>query len=220
MRKRRLFHFCNREFGLLNLTKRRIKVSTFDSLNDPFELLCHNSGDKEVRRRLQSFKQYAAKTTGILCFSKEISSPVQWAHYADRHTGICLGFDVSEEMVEDVVYTSERLKFEYDAESWMAGPGSPAWQTFLTKYDHWSYEKESRVFGTLGTPDSDTGLYFKGFDNDIELKEVTVGYQSKISRRDLDDCLGGLVGLVETYKVRPAFNSYNMVRNMDASLWV
>jgi len=219
MRKRRLFHFCNLEFGLLNLKKRRIKVSTFDALNDPFELLCHNSGDKEVRRKLQSFKDYAAKTTGILCFSKEISSPVQWAHYADRHTGICLGFDVSEEMIEDVVYTSERMKFEYDDEAWLAGPGSPAWQTFLTKCDHWSYENESRVFGKLGTPDVDTGQYFKGFDNDIELKEVAVGYQSKITRRELNDCLGDMMGLVETYKVRPAFTSYKMVRNMDESNW-
>lgn len=219
VKKRRVYHFCNREFGLENLRKRRVKVSTFDSLNDPFEMLCHNAGDEALRRRLQAFKADVSSKNGIICFSRERTSPVQWAHYADRHTGICLGFDVPADFAMDVVYTGKRLKFEYDPSSWDSSPNSPGYQAMLTKYKHWSYEKEVRLFGDLGIPDPENGLYFQYFGLHLELKEVAVGYKSEVSRHDLDDHLGDLISQVDSYKVRPAFNSFRMVRNRDDTLW-
>ena len=89
----------------------------------------------------------------------------------------------------------------------------------LTKYKHWSYEKEVRLFGDLGIKDAEKGLYFQYFGLYLELKEVAVGYKSTVSRRDLDECLGDLIGKVDCYKVRPAFNSFKMVRNRDETLW-
>jgi len=119
----------------------------------------------------------------------------------------------------DVVYTGKRLKFEYEPSSWCSSPSSPGYQAMLTKYKHWSYEKEVRLFGDLGIPDPESGLYFQSFGLSLELKEVAVGYKSEVSRHDLDECLGDLINKVDRYKVRPAFNSFKMVRNRDEALW-
>ena len=37
-----------------------------------------------------------------------------WGHYGERHTGICLGFDVPDEMLADVIYAKKLLKLEID----------------------------------------------------------------------------------------------------------
>ena len=47
----------------------------------------------------------------MLCFSFKWSNPVLWAHYADKHKGICLGFDVPDDNVQRVKYVDTRLPF-------------------------------------------------------------------------------------------------------------
>ncbi|WP_298725010.1 DUF2971 domain-containing protein [uncultured Pseudomonas sp.] len=106
---RRVFHFLNSEFGLLNLQNRRLKISTLLGLNDPFELLSNNVQNKQVRSLFDEAKRIFDKKFGILCFSDSSESPVQWAHYADRNKGVCLGFEVRSDLLIDVQYIAERI---------------------------------------------------------------------------------------------------------------
>jgi hypothetical protein len=46
---------------------------------------------------------------GLLCFAGDWSEPVMWSHYAEKHTGICLGFDVSRSAVQQVSYQDDRI---------------------------------------------------------------------------------------------------------------
>ena len=208
-----VYHFLDDHFGLINIEKRRLKVSQFDSVNDPFELLCHSLGDRELRSRMAKFKNSTASGTGMICFSKSMSSPVQWAHYANRHKGLCLGFEVPDSFLEPVRYVSERIDFRSETPWATGGVDRRAEECFLTKYDHWSYEQELRLFGDLAEPDSETGLYFNYFSERMKLVEVYVGCASGITKKDLHLALGELRSHVQCYKVRPAFNSFNMVRN-------
>ncbi|MEX5531061.1 DUF2971 domain-containing protein [Pseudomonas syringae] len=218
MELRRVYHFCNAEYGLENIRNRRIKVSTFDDLNDPFELLCHDVGDSGLRGRLNEFKRKVQREQGLLCFSAAYSSPVQWAHYADRHKGLCLGFDMPSEYLEDVVYTTKRLKFMAEPQDIKNGFQRQVKELFTTKYLHWSYERELRSFGALGAPDPINGLYFNAFSEHMALKEVAVGSAAKISRAQLHEALGDLPS-VSCFKVRAAFRSYTMVKNKEETLW-
>lgn len=218
MELRRVYHFCNSEYGLENILRRRIKVSTFGDLNDPFELLCHEVSDSRLRDKLSQFKRTVEKGQGILCFSAAYSSPVQWAHYADRHKGLCLGFDMPEEYLEDVTYRTKRLKFTASAEDLRNGFQKQVTELFTTKYKHWSYEREVRAFGDLGRADPESGLYFSDFSDHMILKEVLVGAASVITRAQLDEAIGDLPS-VSRFKVRAAFRSYTMVKNKDESLW-
>jgi hypothetical protein len=209
--KMRVYHFLDSTFGLVNVRNRRLKVSLFDSVNDPFELLCHNLGDKELRRRMGLFKAHTAAGSGMICFSKSMNSPVQWAHYAERHKGICLGFEVPDQFLEEVRYVFERVDFRRGA-PWHAVVDDRVKQFLLTKYDHWSYEQEVRMFGELKATDN-SGLFFQPFSENMVLKEIIVGFASTITRRDVDLALGDLIGTVTSFKVRPAFQEFKMVRN-------
>lgn len=213
---RRVYHFVNREFGLQNIQNRRLKISTLLGLNDPFELLSSSVKNKTVRSLFNTAKSIFDKKFGIICFSNSSQSPVQWAHYADRNKGVCLGFDVRSDLLTDIEYITERLSeasfpthpdFE---EEWMR-------KVLSTKYSQWSYENESRCFLRLEEKCGDH--YFKKFDEDIILREVQVGFNSEISRAQLAERLGRLSGTVTCFKVRPAFGSFQMVRNEDESLW-
>lgn len=210
-----VYHFLDEIYGLLNLKNRRLKISLFDSVNDPFELLCHGLGDKNLRRQIGKLKKSAAASSGMICFSKTMSSPVQWAHYANRHKGLCLGFDVPVQFLTPVRYVSERVNFHLNYPLSEVEIDARIEEFLVTKYDHWSYEEEVRLFGGLGIPDQDSGLYFKSFGSDVKLVEVYVGSASSITKAELADALGELVSNVKCFKVRPAFNSFNMVRDLS-----
>ena len=105
----RVYHFVNKKFGLDDLRKNRLKIARIVELNDPFEFAALDLSDGEFRQAMGSMKQSMSGDFGILCFSKSWRNPVQWAHYADKHTGLCLGFDVPDELLMQVKYRKRRL---------------------------------------------------------------------------------------------------------------
>lgn len=217
----RLFHFLNRCYGLDDIEKRRLKISRLDDLNDPFELFSIDLSNKVLRKAFQATKEQLSERQGLLCFSKKWSNPVQWSHYADRHRGLCLGFDVADEVATPVQYSAKRLARE--AES-LAATGSTDEKTMLrflsTKYAHWRYESEVRCFLDLKDKDAATGLYFADFSDRLKLVEVIVGACSDVSRTDIAAALGSLAREVQVFKARLAFKSFTVVRNRNDTLWV
>ena len=105
----RAYHYVCEHFGKENLRKRHLKVSRKQSLNDPFEFLSVSLADPNVRRVLHNNKLTLSSTMGLLCFSETWRSPLMWAHYADKHHGICLGFDIPEDRIHPVRYISRRV---------------------------------------------------------------------------------------------------------------
>ncbi|MDH0745251.1 DUF2971 domain-containing protein [Pseudomonas sp. GD03842] len=210
--KRRVYHFCNKKHGLENIRRRRVKVSTFDDLNDPFELMCHRASAGELKDFLSRMKQHVASLHGLICFSKEYTSPVQWAHYAERHKGLCLGFDIDSKYLEDVSYCSGRIDFFNEADLDKFDIMRQLREMCLVKHQHWSYEQEVRLFGDLGKAD-ENGLHFKEFDNELVLKEVITGFDCDVSKEDLMQSLGSLSDFVECYGVVPSDFDFLMVRS-------
>jgi hypothetical protein len=90
----RVFHFLPEDFALQDIEQRRVKVATFKDLNDPFELFSVNLADPILRAAFQEAKEQFAQHSGLVCFSRDWRNPVLWSHYAGRHTGFCLGFDI------------------------------------------------------------------------------------------------------------------------------
>lgn len=214
VKKKRVYHFINREYGISAIRDRKLKISTLPGLNDPFELLAHNVQDRNIRKFLNMAKKQFSDEFGIICFSRDCTSPVQWAHYADRNKGLCLGFDVSVDLLRSVFYVDQRFdKFNFpdegSEEEW-------AGRVLGTKFSQWSYEQEVRIFAEL--KDQHDGLYFKGFDDFIVLKEVQVGFDCSITRSELSELLRDYPE-VKSFKVRPAFSSFEMIENKDADLW-
>jgi hypothetical protein len=218
----RVYHFLNREYGLKDLRERRLKVTRLDDINDPFELLptCATS---EIRSRFRAFRNDVAKTLGLMCFSKTWHDPVQWSHYAEKHKGLCLGFDIPngpKGPLFDVRYQRQRMNADLAKLN-----GTPAQHReelqrwFTTKFEHWRYEQEVRAFLILSnmTPESD--LYYVDFDQETQLKQVIVGDCSDLSRDNINEALGDLVDSVEVFKARLAFRSYRVVKQHSDRFW-
>ena len=86
----RVFYLTGAQYGISNIALRRIKVSRFSELNDPFELLGVSLADKAKRKAFRLTKEKIDKSKGLICFSRNWRNPVLWGHYAEKHTGIAL----------------------------------------------------------------------------------------------------------------------------------
>jgi hypothetical protein len=206
----RVYHFLSKEFGLKDLRERRLKVSRLMDLNDPFEFLAANLADHDWRKASLRTKAQLAINRGLICCSKDWHNPVQWAHYADKHRGICLGFDVPESKLAQVRYVSSRLDQPTEIDEAFVEA------LLVTKFDHWRYEDEVRLFVSLDDPENE--LYFFSFSDQLSLQQVIVGAASDLTRADVSNAMGNEAA-VEVFKARAAFNSFEVVRNQNESLW-
>lgn len=207
----RLYHFIGQEYGLAALRRRRLKISRLHELNDPFEFLGADLSDRHHRQALRKTKDKLSKSKGLLCFSKTWKNPVLWGHYADKHRGLCLGFSIPETHARQVAYVNSRFSWpEVVDEQFMQ-------QLLFTKFSHWSYEKEYRVYAQLNTQEN--GLYFVEFSDTLSLHEVIVGCESQISRVQIREALGNHADTITTFKTRAAFRSFRIVRNKNENLW-
>jgi len=218
----RIYHFVDAEHGLENIRKKRIKISRLHDLNDPFELYALELSNSKFRKAFSLVKDELHKNRGILCFSERWTNPVMWSHYANKHHGLCLQFEVPSINLAKVSYRFSRLKTELsqlsDKDPEVAEKAMLACLT--TKFSHWKYEREWRVFAALDTPDKN-GLYFADFSDNLKLTGVKVGPRSTVSRADLEAAFvkSKLNYRPSAFKARLAFRSFRVVRNENESLW-
>lgn len=208
----RAYHLTSAEHGISSISLRRLKVARFSEVNDPFELIALNFRERKTRRLVRRFKDSHISKTGLLCFSANWTNPVLWSHYASRHEGICLGFDLKRNKVQEVLYEDKRLLSELgDKEDALAIPATLQDLLLRTKSRHWQYEEELRVFVDLTQAKREQGLYFCPFGEDMGLAEVILGPQSGLSltaiRRLTDATNPGAV----VFRARLAFKSFEVV---------
>jgi hypothetical protein len=90
----RVYHLTTAEFALRDIEFGRLKVARFSDLNDPFELVALNIKSGVIRRHAEEYKKKCNDILGLLCFTEDWTSPALWGHYAAKHSGICLGFNL------------------------------------------------------------------------------------------------------------------------------
>jgi hypothetical protein len=201
----RAYHFVSLQHGIDNLRRRHLKISRLDDLNDPFELWAIAQPDPGVRQALRETKELMAQQHGLLCFSLDWHNPLLWGHYADRHRGIALGFDVDEGILRRVSYRKTRPILK------AVDLRVPDWLLF-TKYVDWKYESEARIYTSLNDSDPQTGFYFADFSEQLILREVIAGSLCCASEQQLREA-AGLADRVEFTKARLAFRSFKVVTN-------
>jgi hypothetical protein len=213
----RVNHFQDHKYGRLNIEKRRLKIARWDTLNDPFESL-PASASKKDRAFLFDLRRRLNASSGLLCFSRDLSNPVQWSHYADRHFGICLGFDVATDAVRSVTYPKTRQRVDLAKLFTERTQGEKLLAEYMgSKAADWAYENEVRMDCTLDNEEK--GLFFFPFGDDLRLREVIVGHRCPMARDEVIAVLGDLAPTVEITKARLAFNTFKIVRQRRAGLW-
>lgn len=203
----RAYHFLPAVHALEDIEKRRIKISEIDQLNDPFELWCVSQPDKQIRLALRAYKKKMAQRFGLICFCEHWHNPLLWSHYADKHRGMCLGFDVDDGRLSAVNYVLERsdLKMPPTKES--------ADELLFTKYRDWQYEEEWRSWFRLD--EKQDGHYFYPFDTLVQLREVIAGPLCTESKDKIQAALKSYPDTVAVTKARLAFKTFRVVENLQ-----
>ncbi|MDO4221673.1 MAG: DUF2971 domain-containing protein [Akkermansia sp.] len=91
----KLYLFMKAEYLLSCLENDEIKVILPEGCNDPFEF---------KPREKMGKTPHDTDGVGMICLSEECTSTTMWAHYADKHQGVCLEFS----------FNKAKRKIKYD----------------------------------------------------------------------------------------------------------
>ena len=179
------------------------------------ELLTYNG--KKNYTLLEEDMLYLYDTFRISCFSETPCSNVMWGHYADKHKGFCLEYDVDKltkklKPLMPVIYTDK----PFDASDIIDMRGiddkfamfCPA----LFKSKDWSYEKEWRIL--MPKSEADIKLY----NIPDAITGVFLGFKT-LSSGDADE-LENLANQmnVPVYRMERSYLSYDLVYSSISDL--
>ncbi|WP_323935272.1 DUF2971 domain-containing protein [Aeromonas veronii] len=158
-------------FGVNFFKNPKVKLSNPSYLNDPFE---SEAGDNVISVIEESYTKsinewldigtkdvlnYTMKEFGIFSLSETPRNPLMWAHYANEHNGICIGYNrhlfkdmrKSEDRIhtiaeyEPVKVNYDNYRFDRQQEiSCFDDLTNAVKSPMITKSDEWIYEKEHR----------------------------------------------------------------------------
>lgn len=216
----RLYRFLGAAYGLRTLREQRLRIGRIDELNDDFEFVGLALAQKAERIALREMRRHLSVKNGVLCMSESWDSPLMWAHYADSHKGMALGFEVPQAAFYKVNYTKTRPK--------LADLGMSALDDLTpedikrltrTKAHGWSYEREHRAYLALQNGEEIDGIkhYFVHFSDNLRLREVIVGSRFKGRRQEVVDATGD--SDVDIFMARGSFEDFRVVRQRQDSMW-
>jgi len=205
----RVYYFTEARWAIQDLHTKRLKISRFFELNDPFELLAVDQRDRNSRRRMHEWTAQVNEEEGAICFTETWRDPLMWSHYGDRHRGACLGFDACD--LEPINYKPQRLA----PALWIGGGSQPPKELrhllLTTKSSRWVYEKKRRLLPRLAEMTKEGELYFKSFDNRLRLVEVIAGPRCCIGwRRPLWEAVQGFSPKPRLTKTRLSFRKFRV----------
>jgi hypothetical protein len=214
----RLYHYRETKWALDDIRRRRLKISQFSDLNDPYELESVCSDDLLTQHALDRTKSDFTTKYGLVCLSRCWNSVLMWSHYADKHRGMCLGFEVPDEVTRPVEYAPKPEVIGSMVVSNKADFPLKKGETIVNrvlevKYAGWEYEKEVRIHVTRGEIDEETGQYFYDFSDRFILKEIVAGAKFPFSKKVIEYALAGYPGAqeIKIVKARACSTKFEIV---------
>jgi hypothetical protein len=210
----RAYYFTSADYGMCGVALRRLKVARFADANDPFELLGLRLRNRDIRQAVKDFKKQCNKNTGLLCFSRNWTHPVLWSHYAAKHTGVCLGFNLKSDIVRAVIYEKDRLMPDLGAatDSFVVGDDLKE-QLLLTKSDYWIYESELRMIIDLSKASKEGQLHFRPFAADMVLSEVILGERCTLQPDKVRELIRATNPCAVVFRSRTEFGTFRVKVN-------
>jgi hypothetical protein len=80
----------------------------------------------------------------LASFSAVKTNPLLWAHYADAHRGICIGFNT---VAASEISRAVPVQYSLSPPIWRGNDRHLLASVFCTKNSDWAYEEEWRIFG-------------------------------------------------------------------------
>lgn len=213
--KKIFYHFIPGQYGLEAIRSKRLKIARINELNDPFEFGAVIGGPV-FNRTSENFKAIAHDEYGIICFSSIWNHPLMWSHYAEKHSGIALGFsivsDADDKEMNRVKYSSKR-PVSPSKEATQSERENILWLQLYSKAEFWKYEREYRLVLGLAVPDPVTELFFHDFNGYLNLEEVIIGERCKVSTDRVFKILNTASIKVAVYKAKCSKSHFIMDRD-------
>jgi hypothetical protein len=176
----RLYHYLETRCALDDIRRRRLKLSTIEDMNDPYEGFSVCSDHEVTQAALEKTQWEFVNKYIALCFSLSPNNILMWSNYGEKHKGICLGFEVFDELTRPVEYIHDvqtvgnmiverREDFSVEEGTKIVDLQCGA------KYDGWCYKQEVRIHLGRNEKDEETGQCFREFSEHLVLKEVIAG---------------------------------------------
>lgn len=211
----RAYYLTSKHWALEALKNRRLKIALFNDMNDPFELLGAENKTRRNKAELKQLKEGTNAAIGALCFSQGCGNPVLWSHYADKHRGICLGFDIRDDGAHEISYRGERLR-EIEKEFLEGEVEILGHRLLTTKFEHWRYEDEVRMILKLEDAVYEKEFYFMPFGEALRLREIIAGVRCNISLEELREMLSQEDAGVTIARAGLAPDEYKIVKREQA----
>lgn len=210
----RVYNLTSTQYALSNIALRRLKIARYDQLNDPFELLAVDVASLDLRAGIFAKKKQVHSQEGLISFSRSWKNPLLWSHYAEKHAGIGLGFDIPDRLLVPVKYVQGLQKLNVLS----IQTSRQAIDNFLhrlryTKFKGWEYEEELRQFVPLSGLEDQSGLYFIPFSDELLLREVILGPRCDIPIKLVRNLVAGFPQKIAVYKARIAYTKFGVVED-------
>jgi len=212
MNKKIYYHLLSSQHAMEDLREKRIKVSTLDTLNDPFEMVPYlRYRSLERRAPYHKLRREISKKYGLLCFSQGWGEPLLWSHYADRHRGIAIGFEILQDEVVEVSYSSDPIRRQIELTNNLEANERLFLDLAKVKYKGWEYEDEVRILVELADCIRSGGHLFIPFGDRLKVGEIVLGckFDHRGEKENIKDLAGQLGAIVipsrqgwEDYKIR------------------
>lgn len=141
-------------YPILNLQNGEIAFNSLFTFNDPFEGIGHiiyNEGQpnngfwKAVESNIiRDRKNELIANYRIFCSTEQYDNPLMWAHYANSHTGFCVGYEKTD--IENI--STKLQKVTYSTQPYSIKTQSDESILFI-KSNEWEYENEWRAIYKL-----------------------------------------------------------------------
>lgn len=167
-----------------------------------------------LRKALHAISKRFIDNYGICCFSEDPYELLLWSHYADKHRGVCIKFDINQDLdffrfPLKVDYPANYPLFNYIRASLNPSPSQMTIQFFFaTKPYNYRYETEVRIIKENATSTPHRGAI--KFRKEA-LIEVVFGYKtSNQQMKELHD-------LITSHGYNPKF-SVAVLKDSDFGL--
>ena len=110
---------------------------------EALRIQCHNP--VELQRIADKSIKEVKKAFGVTCFSKNKDNLIMWAHYSDKHKGVCLKFDILGDPDFFMIPFLVNYTKDYPLINFIREFKSLAKLFLETKSIDWAYENEVRI---------------------------------------------------------------------------
>lgn len=136
------------KYSKLNLTNKKLWASNPSAFNDPFEFQYLQDG---INTKASDFDLVFDEIhkSKVICLTSDPDNLLMWAHYADFHKGMCLGF-YNNTLSYAINYSNEFPKIDFNGD--YSQKVHSLVKILFTKSKEWEYEQERRMVFFKDTP--------------------------------------------------------------------